>query len=156
MFYLFALRRSSLRKTPAEIDAKFYSRRERAYRQACLWICLFVVRGFLVWLCLFLVSGFVLFLFAPRRYSLRKSAPAEIGAQILFKTRARIPPGLFMGLSLCGAWVFGLATKFFVKSPSAEIDSKCHLFHLKLSEERPKWSVARCTRGVSSATWNVL
>ena len=23
-----------------------YSRRERAYRRACLWVCLFVVRGF--------------------------------------------------------------------------------------------------------------
>ena len=26
-------------------------------------------------------------------------------AESLFKARARIPPGLFMGLSLCGAWV---------------------------------------------------
>ena len=47
-----------------------------------------------------------------------------------FKARARIPPGLFMGLSLCGAWVyyfFRFATKFFVKNPPAKIDSKFYL-----------------------------
>ena len=66
-----------------------------------------------------------------------------LGALCLFKARARIPPGLFMGLFLCGAWVwfsFRFATKFFVKNPPAKIDSKFYLFLAKFNQERPKSS----------------
>ena len=83
------------------IDRGIKSRRTRAFRWAIL----------LIWLCLFVVRGFVLFVRSATIFFAKNTCGDR--CQILFKARARIPPGLFMDLSLCGAWVFGMALSFF-------------------------------------------
>ena len=64
-----------------------------------------------------------------------------------FKARARIPPGLFMGLSLCGAWVwflFSFCDQILCEKPACEDRFQILFISCKIqpgaSKKLPKWS----------------
>ena len=72
---------------------------------------------------------------------LQSSTPCSSLAEGRRKARARISPGQFMALLLCGAWVcwfLGLRRNDVRKKAPAEIDAKLDENYAKLSQEHPK------------------